>query len=527
MLIFEVDGLKLENTSLREEQQKFEKEFGKLKDEDDKQKDEIKNLKSNLTAEQKLSEKIRLELSTSQSENDRLRAELEKLQKNLDTLELANDKLNSEVEDLKKTSIDAQNKVNALQYHVAALLEEKEALLNELDSLRAEVSRLGKVVSDKVAKEAIEKKAIVSNGELMEKLKAELDKMRVENESLKHKLNNDVNKRYASLKDENAALKIENIKITTELNLFKSDLTRAKNDLDKSKNQNNELKAEIDKLKKVLGDAETKIKFLEGQLVDLPNEKVRLEKEMKVHIAISKFDDVHAQLDDLINALDAKKIDKAALKNALIQLQDDLNKYRADNERLAIELAASEAIQRERTKYDKERQDLQNLMIENKELRDELKMAQNMINKLKENIKKSKGDFIEDIDSFENELKKSMIEIDKARVDLRYAAEENTKLKMINDSLELELGRLKTLLNEIKDYLEQVGEEVNGTKDQIQRLLAANNALKIENMELKSRLNHCQTEKEHLNDEINNLSEKIKFLQSLPPIIGLYLFDIV
>ncbi|KAG5347798.1 FAZ1 protein, partial [Acromyrmex charruanus] len=394
--------LKMSSDRLSIENEKTKEALNVCKVEHQTLEKEITNLRN---------EKIKLEGEIAELKN---LAELEKVQKNLDTLELVDDKLNSEVEDLKKTSIDAQNKVNALQYHVAELLEEKEALLKELDSLRAEVSRLGKVVSDKVAKEAIEKKVIDSNGKLIEELKAELDKMRVENESLKRELN-DVNKQHVSLKDENAALKIENTKIATELDSFKC---------------------------------------------------------------------------------------------------------RVDNERLTIELAASEAralaIQGERMD-DKERQDLQNLMVENKELRDKLRMAQNKINKLKENIKKSKGDFIEDaddIDSFENEL----IEIDKAREDLKYAAEENNKLKMINDGLELELSRLKALLDEIKDYPEQIDEEVDGTKDQSQRLLAANNALKIKNMELKSGLDHCQAEKEHLNDEINNLSEKIKFLQSLSPI---------
>lgn len=273
-----------------------------------------------------------------------------KLQKNVNKLKQANDALNSEVEDLRKTSIEAQNVAKRSRDRTDALLDEKEALLNELHDLQAEVSRLDKeIVSDKIVREAAAKETIILSGELTA-LKAKLDKTRAENESLKKKLD-DTNKRYIVLENENIALRTDNTKIATKLDSCKLNLSTADNDLDKCKNLRSKLYEEIYDLRKILGDAEMKIRFLEGQLTDLSNEKERIEKEAKAQAAFVKAyaDDARIQLDDLFKDLNAEKTDRNAalrelnaLKNALVQFLDDLNRYQRENERLTIELTTSE-----------------------------------------------------------------------------------------------------------------------------------------------------------------------------------------
>ncbi|EGI67148.1 Cytochrome P450 6B3 [Acromyrmex echinatior] len=507
----ELTKFKNEVVALREELQTLKSELTKLRTENDKIRDKEEKLSSQVST-------LKTELENAKNEILALRVDNDTLKSKINTLTDENNKLKSESNML-------ISEVDGLKLENTNMREERQKFEKEFDKLKGE---------DDGQKDEIKnlKSNLTAEQKLSEKIRLELSTSQSENDRLRAELEK-LQKNLDTLELVNDKLnsEVEDLKKTSidaqnKVNALQYHVAELLEEKEALLKELDSLRAEVSRLGKVVSDKvakeaiEKKTIDSNGKLIEelkAELDKMRVENENLKR----KLNDVNKQHISLKDENAALKIENTKIATELDSFKSDLNRCRVDNERLTIELAASEAraleIQRERTD-DKERQDLQNLMVENKELRDKLRMAQNEINKLKENIKKSKGDFIEDaddIDSFENELKKSMIEIDKAREDLKYAAEENNKLKMINDGLELELSQLKALLDEIKDYPEQIDEEVNGTKDQSQRLLAA---LKIKNMELKSGLDHCQAEKEHLNDEINNLSEKIKFLQSLSPI---------
>lgn len=250
-----------EKTNLKNEKIKLEGEIAELKD-------QLEKLNLTVYAEKSAKEEVGRELTKISDETVALREEREALKAELTKLRAENDKMISKEESLSRRG--------------AALMAELEGTKNEMLNLRA-----------------------VNNI---------LDKTRAENESLKKKLD-DADERCIVLENENAALRAGNAEIAAELDSCKFNLTTARNDLDKCENLRSKLCEEIDDLRELLGDAEMRIRFLEGQLADLSNEGEKIEKDdakAEAEAAKARADDARKQLDDLIKDLDAEKTGRNA-----------------------------------------------------------------------------------------------------------------------------------------------------------------------------------------------------------------------
>ncbi|RWS28216.1 rootletin-like protein [Leptotrombidium deliense] len=461
---------------IRREKNNCDNEIRELKrsmniDEEEKRhlEEQLTNIRSKKTELEKQKDMI-------ERYNNELQVELENCHKDIA-------KYKSENDELLKVRINLANKVNAVQHEFEAKLQQERSLREkESESLKHDFE-MEKVAADARNEEIVNQMKIEKERQIGE-YQEELSKLRLEfklseqeySEKVTQLEREKLNFEIQSQREKNALISSLNEK-EAALNYKLSEIEEISQKLGETEELKNNLDAKITEIettrRKDAKKHQDRVEALNTQVLDLTNEKLCLEEEKK----------------SLLLHLQREKEDRLSSEQSLKQASDQMCELTSNYDKLVksnVELKAHQDLFEKEIRIKDEKLNSLTSLLSAKE--DEnlnlLQSIENYEKKLadEENLKE---DLIKDM----NELRSSLMEIEKSRLDLKKQINNNN---VFQKSLENELKAKIAIIEELNVMIERKAEKDLQREEELKKLKNLVVDLDSEKQNLKAEIVNCR-----------------------------------
>ena len=425
----------------------------------------------------------------------------EELLKNMKLKEKEIIEENKKIPGLKRKINDLENVIKQYKNEIIELREHNEKIKNEKENLNDVIN----IKTNEIQKEKVNEQYVIRLNYKIDYLSKELNNMNIENEILNNQnisLNNDLNQFFSIFSKElnNYLNYLESLNIFSK-SLHKMPLSILPNF--ENINKNDKYITKYENLGKIIIKIEEKI-------IDILNKNI--EKNQDVFIDIINKENNYKEL---LNEKDELSKNKIELENNIICLTNEINKYKTE---LQIFKKDYNKIKNEFSEIKNKNKDL---TLKNKTLKQQLNdFISDIKNQLKnfptmhqnknKKDKNTKNEIIDQINSLiilnkelNEQLKNMELERNKYKEELNKTFKDNSSLKSELSSKNEEKKNLGNEIVQIKTEYEN--ELINQKKILYEKIRKLNNLLEESNSIIKSYEKEVQALKERNNKLENNL----------------------